>query len=96
VIVAGDQEDAAMERRAGGIAMLENIPATIDARSLAVPQGENTVIFGAAEGVDLLGSPNCCRGEILVDGRTEVDRVVGDDALSLPSAWSKLPKGEPR
>ena len=93
MIVAGDQEDAAMERRAGGIAMLENIPATIDARSLAVPQGENTVILGAAEGVDLLGSPNCGRGEILVDRRTEMDCVVGDNALSLPERLVEAAQG---
>ena len=46
MIVARDQEDATMLRRARMVRMLEYVAATIHARTLAVPHGEHAVVLG--------------------------------------------------
>jgi hypothetical protein len=84
VVVAGQSEHAAVRRRAGHVAVLERVARAVDARSLAVPHGEDAVVFGAREQADLLAAPHRGRGEVLVDARLEVDVVALDETLGAP------------
>src|SRR5260221_11125269 len=84
VIVAGEEKDAAMRRRPGGIAVLEDVARAVDARPLAVPHGEDAVIFGAGEEPDLLRAPDRRRAEILVDAGLELDVALLEEALGAP------------
>src|ERR1700731_166965 len=47
VVVAREQEHAAVSRGAGGVGVLEHVAATVDAGSLAVPHGEDAGVLGA-------------------------------------------------
>ena len=91
VIVAGDDEDAAMRRRAVGIAVLERVAGTVDARPLAVPEPEDALDLAVRIGLDLLRSQNGGRGEVLVDRRQELDaeircQVAGPPHLQIERA----------
>src|SRR5260370_38937290 len=86
MVVAGKEQDAAMGRRAGGVAMLEDVTRAVDPRSLAVPHGEDAVIFGAREQADLLRAPHRGGAEILVDAGLEFDVVLVEEALRAPQS----------
>ncbi len=45
VVVAGQQQHAAVLRRAGVVGVLEHVAAAVDARALAVPHGEHAVVL---------------------------------------------------
>ena len=62
MIVAGDQQDAAMPRSSRMIHVLEDIAAAIDTGAFAVPQRKHAVIFCGPEQINLLRAPDCrCR-----------------------------------
>src|SRR5260370_2085588 len=84
MVVAGKEQDAAMGRRAGGVAMLEDVTRAVDPRSLAVPHGEDAVVFGIREQADLLRAPHRGGAEILVDAGLELDVVLIEEALRAP------------
>ena len=84
VIVAGEHQHAAVRRRAGGIAVLEDVAGTVDARAFAVPHREHAVVLGARVQVDLLRAPDGGGGEVFVDARLEHDAVRGEMLLRLP------------
>ncbi len=86
VVVAGDDQHAAVFRRAGGIGVAEDVAAAVDARPLAVPHAEHAVVFGAGKEADLLAAPDGGRRHVLVDAGLEGDVVVGEVLLGLPQA----------
>jgi len=73
VIVAGGDDHTAVLRRARRVAVLERIAGAIDARALAVPQSEHTVVKSARKQIDLLRAPDRRRREILVEPRLKAD-----------------------
>ena len=57
--------------------MTEGVAGAVDARTLAVPDGEHAVeVALVAEDVRLLRAPACRRREVLVDARLEVHVVL--------------------
>jgi hypothetical protein len=80
VVVAHDDEHAAVFRRAGEIGVAEHVAATVDARSLAVPHREHAVVFAFAAHFGLLRAPDGGGGEILVEAGLEL-QVVGVEHL---------------
>src|SRR5258708_38472887 len=84
MVVAREEEDSTLGRGAGGIAVLEDVAGAVDARPLAVPHGEDAVVFGAREQADLLRAPDRGGAEILVDAGLEFDVVLLEEALRAP------------
>ena len=83
MIVAHERKHAAMFRRAGEIDVTQRVAAAVDARPLAVPNGEDAVIFAFAAHLGLLRAPDGGGGEILVEARHEKDVVGVEKRLRL-------------
>src|SRR3954454_14885919 len=73
-----------MGRGTGRVAVLQRVAAAIDARPLAVPDGENAVVFRPGKQADLLAAPYRRRGQLLVDRRLELEMVALDKAARAP------------
>src|SRR5689334_2536389 len=86
VVVTGEEEHPTMRRRPGGVAMLQDVATAVDAGSLAVPQGEDAVVFRPREQHDLLASPDRRRAELLVDRRLELYVVALEKSPRAPQA----------
>ncbi len=86
MVVAGQQQHAAVGRDAGGVAMFEDITGAIDARPLAVPHGEDAVVAGAGKQVGLLAAPHGGGGQFLVQARLEMDGVLLEVVAGFPEA----------
>src|SRR6185437_6239425 len=84
MVIARQEQDATMRRGTGGVAMFQHIAGTIHARALAVPHGEDAIVFGAGKEIDLLAAPDRGGSEVLVDPRQEVQVVLLDEALGSP------------
>jgi hypothetical protein len=69
VVVAHQRQHAAVLRRAGEVGVAEHVAGAVDARSLAVPDGEDAVMLALAEQFRLLRAPAGGRGEFLVEAR---------------------------
>ena len=77
VVVAHQRDHAAPRRGAREVAVTERVAGAVDARPLAVPDGEHAVeVALVAEDVRLLRAPACRRREVLVDARLEVHVVL--------------------
>ena len=77
MVVAHQGQHAAVARGAGKIGVAEHVAGAVDARSLAVPDGEHPVEAAFAAQLGGLRPPHRGRGEVLVDAGLEAD-VVGD------------------
>ncbi len=66
VIIAASDDHAAVRAGTGGIGVLEDVAATIDPGSLAVPHPEHAVVPRPRVHVDLLGAPERRRRQVLV------------------------------
>ena len=64
--------------------MFQHVHGAIDARTLAVPDGEDTVILRGGIEVGLLRAPDGGRGQILVQTGLEPDVVLLQVLLGLP------------
>ncbi len=73
MVVAGDEQHAAVHRAAGMVAVLEDVAAAVNAGALAVPHGEDAVILRRWEKIQLLGAPDSGCGDVLVDAGLEGD-----------------------
>ncbi len=73
MVVAHQRQHAAVLRGAGQIGMAENVAGAVDARSLAVPHGEDAVVFAFAAQLSLLRTPHGGGGQILVDAALKAD-----------------------
>ena len=83
MIVAGEDQNAAVLCGAGRVAMLEHVAATVHAGALAVPHRKYAVVFRALKQVDLLRSPDRGRRQILVYARLELDVMLLEEFLRL-------------
>ena len=84
MVVAGQQQHAAMLRGAGEISVAEDVAGAVHARPLAVPHGEDAIVLRVAEQLDLLAAPDRGGRQVLVDPRLEHDLVLLEEALRLP------------
>ena len=76
MVVAGENQHAAVFRRARGVAVAEHVAAAVDAGALAVPDADHAIIFGAGREVELLRAPDRGGSEILVHAGLELDVVL--------------------
>ncbi len=84
VIVACEDEHAAVSGRARRVGVLEDVAAAVHPGTLAVPDGEHAVVFRVRVQVDLLRAPDRGRGEVFVDAGLEFDVVLVEELLRLP------------
>jgi hypothetical protein len=81
-----------MLANAGEVGMLEGIARTVDARSLAVPNPQDTIVLGAGEKSDHLTAEDRCRGQILIDSRGKVNVVLLEQIRQTFKGQIKPPK----
>ena len=81
MVVADQQQHAAMWLGAGGVGVADDVHAAVDARAFAVPHGEDAVVARAGEEAELLAAPDGGGGQIFVDARAEDDVLGGEKAL---------------
>ena len=79
VVVAHQRQHAAVFRGAGQIGMAENVAGAIDAGALAVPHGEDAVVFAFAAQLRLLRAPDRSGGEVFVDAALKADVALGQE-----------------
>ncbi len=96
MVVAGHQQHAAIARGAGVVGVPEHVAAAVDARTLAVPEGEHAVVFGVAQQRHLLGAPDGGGGEFLVHPRPETMCCASRCVRACHIWMSTWPSGEPR
>ena len=84
VVVAGDDEHAAVRRTAVCIAVLQRVACAIDAGPFAVPDAEYAIDVTVRIGLDLLRAEHRRRGEVFVHGRQEFDFALVEEALRAP------------
>ncbi len=84
MVVAGDDEDAAVRRCAVGVAVLERVAGAVDARPLAVPHREDALGGPLGVGLDTLSAEHRRRRELLVDRRQELDAGAIEALGGLP------------
>ena len=84
MVVAGDDQHAAMRRGAVGVAVLQRVAGAVDARALAVPEAEDAFDGPVRIALDLLRAQHRGRGQVLVDGRQELDPVLGEERRHPP------------
>src|SRR3546814_13989621 len=66
MVIAIDAQHAAMRARAGKIAVLERIESPVNTGALAIPSGEDALIYRAWQERSLLRSAHSCRCQFLV------------------------------
>ena len=86
MIVAGQREYASVRRRTGGVGVREHVAGSVDARSLAVPHGENAIEPRPWEQTDLLASPDRGCAKVLVNAGLEVDAMAIGEFLGSPKS----------
>ncbi len=84
MVVTRHGEDATEPRSPHDVGTAEHIAGSIDARTLAVPDAEDTVDLAGAESMVHLGTPQGSRGQILVQAGLEHDVVRLEVIRSLP------------
>ena len=86
MVVAGDDQHAAMRRRAIGIAVLQRVAGAVDAGALAVPEAEHAIDLALRMGLDLLRAEHRGRGEVFVDRGQELDASLCKELLARARA----------
>src|SRR5579883_286697 len=76
VVIAHQSENAAISRAAREIGVAEDVAAPVNPRPLAVPEGEDAIVFTFASHLGLLRAPNGRRGEVFVEARLK-DNLCG-------------------
>ena len=89
MVVTGNQQDTAVFRGAGGIGVLEHIPAAVYAGALAIPHGKHAVVFGSLEQAYLLRSPDGGGGEFFIDAGLEMNVVLFEVLFGFPQRLIK-------
>ena len=84
MIVADHHQHSAVAGASRHVAVADCVHAPVEARTLAVPHGEDAVVPAVAERRRLLGAPDRGRGQVLVDGRLEMDIGTGEKAVGGP------------
>ena len=73
MIIAGDDQYAAMVRSTCHVGMLEDVAAAVHAWSLAVPQRKHAVVLCTRKQIDLLCAPDAGGGEVFVHAWMKFD-----------------------
>ncbi len=76
MVVPGQGENAAQCRGSSKISVLQHIAGAVDPRALAVPQAKDAVLAVTVEQGDVLGAPDRCGSEVLVDAALD-DDIMG-------------------
>ena len=84
MVVARDDQHAAMRRGTVGVAVLQRVARPVDAGSLAVPETEHALDLAVGMGLDLLRAQHRGRREVLVDRRQEFDARLVQQLLAAP------------
>ena len=84
MVVAGDDQHAAMRRGSVGVAVLQRIAGSVDAGALAVPEAEHAIDLARRIGFDLLRSQHRGRREVFVDGGQEFDAALRQEFFGAP------------
>ena len=84
VVVADHHEHPAVAGASRHVSVADRVHAPVEARTLAVPHGEDAIVPAIPERRRLLGAPDRGRGQILVDGRLEVDARAREKAVCGP------------
>ena len=84
MIVARNDQYTAMRRAAVGIAMFQCVAGSVYARTLAIPNAENTIDLPVRIGFDLLGSEHGGRGQVFIDSRKKFDVVLCKKRFRTP------------
>ena len=87
VVVAGDQQHAAVFGGAGKIHVFEYVAAAVDAWTFAVPHREHAVVFRFADQGDLLCTPHGGRSELLIDAGLKLDVMRVEMFARLPQRF---------
>ena len=81
MIIAHRHDHAAMGRGSSHIGVPHHVTRAIDARTLAVPQPENAVVFTLTAQFGLLCAPQRRRGQILIQTGLKGDLMRGQVCL---------------
>ena len=84
MVVADDDQHAAMSRRAGGVAVVQGVARAIDAGAFAVPHGEYAIDVAVGAHAGLLGAHDGGGGHVFVDAGQERDLVGVQRFLRFP------------
>ena len=84
MVVAGHQQYAAMLCGAGMVHVLEHIGAAVDTGALRVPHREHAIVFGRANEIDRLRTPDGGRGKVFVHAGHEFHVVAIQMLVRLP------------
>ena len=82
MVVTGQGKRSAVFAGAGQVGVAQDIPAAVDARTLAVPDADDAVDIGIRHQLMDLAAHDGGRGEILIHAWNEVDIVLVEEALS--------------
>ena len=92
MIIAGQQQHAAVARSAGGVGMLQRVSRAVQTRALAIPQGKYAIAIRALEQVELLRAPDGVRGQLFIHAGLEDDVVCREVRPGL--AESQIESGQ--
>ena len=81
MVVADDEEHAAIGRGPRGVGVADRVDCLVEAGRLAVPEPEDAVVARAAEEAGLLAAPYRVGREGLVQPGPEVDVVLVEERL---------------
>ena len=84
MVVASQQQHAAILCRTGKIGMTQHITGPVDTRPLCVPHGKHTIDGGITMQSDLLAAPDCSRRQILIHPGLKPDVMLGEEFLGAP------------
>ena len=76
MIVAGDNQYAAVLGCASRVGVAEYVAAAVNPRTLPIPERKDAVVFGAREEAKLLATPNGGGGKVFVDAWLKNDVVL--------------------
>ena len=84
MIITSNSEHTAELRSTGRVGMLDDIHTAIDARTFSIPHAKHTIVFGSLEQVDLLATPDRCRGKVFVYAWLKMNIVAIKVFLRFP------------
>ena len=93
VVVTDHGEHAAVAGGAKGVRVFQHVHAAVEARALAVPHAEHTVVARAGKQVDLLAAPDRRHREVFVDARSEEDIVFFGESARAPERLVETANG---
>src|SRR5690606_5251300 len=93
MVVVRYRQHATKAGGAGRVGVLEHIAGAVNARALAVPQAEYTIVLGAFENIDLLGTPDRGSTQVLIDARQKMDVLFFQVVAGFPQHLVETAQG---